>query len=415
MPSRPPLLRRVSGGLQSLLGTLLGGLYLIVLYAFTVWLVVGSLSAIQVRDDMREDNESITFADVERSYNRYLESTNTIYAQNHDPLNMRYNDEQARLVGLLDAKMSQIQRHIAPDSQLAPYEFEQSEDYIVASSNCADFQLSPGVSLCTLVNEFATLRSDLDALDAGYYQELERINANFQAQITKAREAEPLAAFFDTYAFFSALYYKEFLKEPPQILVLQLTIVMGMLGSVITMTWSFIKKDSGFTFRRFLILPFVGAMSAFIIFVFVKAGQLTLTAGGASEPLNPFVLSFVGIISGLLSERAYARMSEVGSNFFKIDEDKPRYGIDLRAALEQGGVSETELAGYLKLTDEETTRLLDGKAPATSLQQQLTGACLRRSVRELFTDLPPEAAAAPPKEQHDAPAPGGVPPLQPAG
>jgi hypothetical protein len=144
--------------------------------------------------------------------------------------------------------------------------------------------------------------------------------------------------------FFRFMGYVEFLKEPPRILVLQLTIVMGMLGSVITMTWSFIKKDSGFTFRRFLILPFVGAMSAFIIFVFIKAGQLTLTAGGSSDALNPFVLSFVGIISGLLSERAYARMAEVGGNFFKVDQDRSRYGVGLLAALEQSGMSQPELA-----------------------------------------------------------------------
>jgi hypothetical protein len=138
-------------------------------------------------------------------------------------------------------------------------------------------------------------------------------------------------------------------------------------------------------------------MSAFIIFVFVKAGQLTLTAGGATEPLNPFVLSFVGIISGLLSELAYSRMAEIGSSFFKADEETRRYGLGLRAALEESGVDQQALASYLRLSDDETAAIVDGRSAAGPLHQQLVAACLRRSVRELFTDLPPDApvAAAP--------------------
>ena len=38
-------LGRVGSGVGSLLATITGGLYLIVLYVFTVWLVVGSLRA----------------------------------------------------------------------------------------------------------------------------------------------------------------------------------------------------------------------------------------------------------------------------------------------------------------------------------------------------------------------------------
>ena len=192
------------------------------------------------------------------------------------------------------------------------------------------------------------------------------------------------------------------LNLPHQILVLLLTIIMGMLGSVITMTWSFIKRDGNFTLRRFIILPFVGGMSAFIIFVFIKAGQLTLTGGSGTEPLNPFVLSFVGIISGLLSELAYARMSQVGSNFFRTGEESPRYGIRMREALDAAGVSEQELATYLQLSDEDTAKIIDGKTAAGAAQQQLIAACLRRDIRELFTDLPLKPAVVAPPTTYPA-------------
>lgn len=419
MTNRPSVLRRAGAGLRSLFGTIVGGTYLIALYLFTVWLVVGSLTAIQIREDVRNDargdapdaSEALTFADVERSYDRHQTRISQIYSD-VDQVFYEHNEQQEATNFQIETTLDTIRQQTHPALQLTPFEFEGSEQFGVIMERC-ELVGSTADGPCELVYRyydlFALRTKQLQKFESSDFTEL---YANAEKTVAELRAAEPLARYFDIYEFFNFMpLYSEFLKEPPQILVLQLTIVMGMLGSVITMTWSFINKDSGFTFRRFLILPFVGAMSAFIIFVFVKAGQLTLTAGGASEPLNPFVLSFVGIISGLLSERAYARMSEVGSNFFRVAEDEPRYGIDLRTALEQGGVGETELAGYLKLTDEEATRLLDGKSPATSLQQQLVAACLRRAVRELFTDLPPDGAKPPSEARSPPPAAAAPSPL----
>jgi hypothetical protein len=374
--------------------TLAGGLWLMVLYGITLWLVVGSLTAIQVRDDMEADDANVTFADVERSHERYLAAVDALYAKLDEgaELYSGYPD----LYFSLEAKVTEIQKLAAPDAALPPGEFEASTEFERLSAFCVDAAFSPSIAVCGPMQDYYDLRAEIASLDAAIAAvDYDAIYADVMRSVGDLREREPLARHFDTFEFFAFMpLYKEFLKEPPQMLVLQLTMVMGMLGSVITMTWSFIKKDSGFTFRRFLILPSVGAMSAFIIFVFVKAGQLTLTAGGATEPLNPFVLSFVGIISGLLSERAYSRMAEVGGNFFKVEEEKRRYGVGLRAVLEESGIGEPELAGYLRLSDEDTAAIVDGTAGASPLHQQLVAACLRRSVRELFTDLPPEAPAA---------------------
>ena len=146
---------------------------------------------------------------------------------------------------------------------------------------------------------------------------------------------------------------------PSPVLVLMLTMGMGLLGSVVTMTWSFVRRDGDLTVRRFLTLPFVGMMSAFIIFIFINAGQLTLTADGTAAKLNQFVLSFVGIISGLLSERAYARISDVGSNFFKVDAGVSRWGARLQQAMIEKGVTSAELARHLLTSEEEVKRIAD--------------------------------------------------------
>ena len=386
--------RSVGLGLGSLFATIAGGLYLIVLYLFTVWLVVGSLTAIQIRDDALQINKDVTFADVERSYQRH----HTLIAQIYSDAERKANPFQDELNGIemrIYEAMGGLVLSSGGPPEMWSDDFEQSIEYLERQKACEviDAASAECQQIRTLGLLFASRSEIRGKLDYASYNSL---YAEADARVAELRAAEPLARFFDTYEFFNFMpLYDEFLKEPQQILVLQLTIVMGMLGSVLTMTWSFIKGDSGFTFRRFVILPFVGAMSAFIIFVFIKAGQLTLTTGSATDQLNPFVLSFVGIISGLLSERAYARMAEVGGSFFRVDEEKARYGLGLRAALETSGMSEAELAGYLRLSAEETAAIVDGKTGASALQQQLVAASLRRNARELFTDLPPDAAAQP--------------------
>lgn len=82
-------------------------------------------------------------------------------------------------------------------------------------------------------------------------------------------------------------------------------------------------------------LPFVGSISAFVIFIFINAGQLTLTADGGSNSLSPYVLSFIGIVSGLLSERAYMRISEIGTKCFSAkNEWEPSTGEGAKPALQ---------------------------------------------------------------------------------
>jgi hypothetical protein len=256
-------------------------------------------------------------------------------------------------------------------------------------------------SLCPLLARYQELDEKYESIQKEIEQiDYDQLWAQAVEQAAELREKETLAEHFDKHEFFVfvPLWYEPLVRVPTQVLTLVLTMIMGMLGSVVTMTWSFIKRDSDFTFRRFLILPFVGAMSAFIIFVFVRAGQLTLTSGGTSQQLNPFVLSFVGIISGLLSERAYARMAQVGQNFFRTDDDISRFGIALRTAVNEAGLTQQELATYLQLADDDTAGILDGKIAADPLQQRLIAACLRRNIRELFTDLPPDVVQSVPRD-----------------
>jgi hypothetical protein len=404
-------LRRTGRGLRSFLGIIFGGFWLIALYGLTVWLVVGSLATFQIRNELRQMDGAPSYADVGRAYEHYRNHERAIYADWDKPIR---NSRDLYDRGTEKYREIQAAMRSAMGSHLEDYDMGPAFENLKVE--CSNWNPQTTNQACHLLREY----NDLEKKYLSAQAQLGDVNydALWAEAVTKAsdlRAREKLAKHFDTYEFFAevkadsegALFdefkfegaffsYMFLLNWPLQILVLLLTIIMGVLGSVLTMTWSFIKHDSDFTLRRFIILPFVGGMSAFIIFVFIKAGQLTVSAGSAPEPLNPFFLSFVGVISGLLSERAYARMAQVGSHFFRTDEENLRYGIRLREALDAAGVGQQELATYLQLSDEDTDKIIDGKAAAGTDQQQLIAACLRRDIRELFTDLPPKAAVVAP-------------------
>jgi hypothetical protein len=109
---------------------------------------------------------------------------------------------------------------------------------------------------------------------------------------------------------------------------------MGILGGTITMTWTFLNRDDRVGLRWYILRPFIGALSAVVLFIFFKAGQMTISADGGEGSLDPFFLSFVGITAGLLSDRAYAQMEQVGGQFLESRSDEPeRWGVGLASRL----------------------------------------------------------------------------------
>jgi hypothetical protein len=104
---------------------------------------------------------------------------------------------------------------------------------------------------------------------------------------------------------------------PSEFLTFALTVSMGLLGSTIHMSRQLFRdghqREAAVTVMWYVARPLEGMAAAIIIYIFFRAGQLTLTGGGGSadnkiDDLNPYVLSFLAIASGLLSERAYNRI-----------------------------------------------------------------------------------------------------------
>ncbi len=356
-----------------LAGTLTGSAYLGFLYLVTLYLVVGSLSAILVQDRLEAISETATFGDVQRAYARYHDREQAIWDQHHAPLERLLTDRTL------------VAEELFPGTPLDLDTLRTDERFVALLRDCAGEGPEPRRH-CRLVGEFR----DLDAAIRQFYVTNPDVLMRVAAQVAEMRAAEPLSTMFDTFEFFEVRQtFEGFLVLPREVLVMVLTMAMGTLGSVVTMTWSFVRRDSGLTVRRFLILPAVGALSAFIILIFAKAGQISLTSGDAADSLNPYFLSFLGIISGLLSERAYARIAHIGENFFAVDDDRPRWSVRVEEAMAEEGLNVAQIAEYLKIAPNAAADILSGRLQATPLQQLLIATALRRHQRDLFTDLPP--------------------------
>lgn len=185
--------------------------------------------------------------------------------------------------------------------------------------------------------------------------------------------------------------YTWFLEMPDELLTLFLAMSMGALGSVMHMTWEFLRKEAHRRARWYLVQPFIGAISAIVIFVFLKAGQITISSADSASTLNPFFLSFVGIVSGLLSDRAYERVIELGKAFLGATEDEgtPRWGVGLKAAMTQAGATPEDIAPYADASVEQVTAWMEEESPVTPQQQSILSSYLRMPPRQLFTDQSP--------------------------
>lgn len=100
---------------------------------------------------------------------------------------------------------------------------------------------------------------------------------------------------------------------PKSILTLLLVLSTGVLGSIIFVTVEFLKEPEYHiqNLSMYLFRPFLGMILALSMYVMLKAGQFTFV-DDSNQNLSPFLVSFLGIISGMLAEEAYQRLTKAG-------------------------------------------------------------------------------------------------------
>ena len=143
----------------------------------------------------------------------------------------------------------------------------------------------------------------------------------------------------------------------------------------------------------------LGAAVALALFFFASAGVLTLSqssSGKAVTDMSPYLISFLGITAGFLSERTTAWMREVGEKTFKLENgpQRSRWAMGLAGELAKQTVTPGMIAAAtgLQASDIEAYASLQKAAP--DRDQSLIAAYLRLHPSALFTDIDPRAAPA---------------------
>jgi hypothetical protein len=224
-----------------------------------------------------------------------------------------------------------------------------------------------------------------------------RLSPDPQVTIPKDVQAQVENAIYEFQSMYSVLgglvYY--FTLLPSDLLTLGLVVSMGILGSSLQLSYIYVTEFASRPTSFYILRPFLGAITSFVIFIAAKAGIPLITdvaRVGANAPINPYFISFLAIISGLLSERALETLRRVGATYFREgDGNEParwaRDGMlhefevikrDPKTLLEPLRVKESELGDWLA-----------GKEPMPKSAQVLIAAVLNKPRRDLFTDLPP--------------------------
>jgi hypothetical protein len=185
---------------------------------------------------------------------------------------------------------------------------------------------------------------------------------------------------------------------PKMMLVLTLAIFMGVLGSLICISRDFLKQPDERSFWEILFRIGLGAGVAFALFFFAAAGMMAFsqgtTAGGGQAEMSPYLISFLGITAGYLSDRVTEWMREMGLRAFKLtnSNDPDRWGIGLKAETQTQGIALPALAKAIGTPAEEVAAWCEVSKPVPSDSQKALALYLHTDRSRLFTDLEPAKA-----------------------
>ncbi|WP_186007975.1 hypothetical protein [Rhizobium etli] len=200
-------------------------------------------------------------------------------------------------------------------------------------------------------------------------------------------------AFIERFAL-GTLY--KFAILPSEFLSIVLVVAMGILGSTVQLTYEYYRDGGVGKSSHFLIRPMLGAITAIVVFVLLKAGVLVVTDSaklGEAAPLNPFFIAFVGIVSGLLSENALETVRGVGQTWLRggTVEQRPRWASGVKSHLSETKTV-ADLSGKTGIDKESLEKWIEQEAPVPADVQKLFAVWLDKDIRTLFTDIPPQPA-----------------------
>jgi hypothetical protein len=184
---------------------------------------------------------------------------------------------------------------------------------------------------------------------------------------------------------------------PRMMLVLLLSIFMGVLGSLIYITKDFYEDPDRRGFWSIVFRIGLGAGVAFALFFFAAAGMLAMTQAknAAQSDMSPYLIAFLGITGGYLSDRVTQWMREVGEKTFNVaGKTPPRWAVGLGSALKGVGLDNASLAVVCGVSSAEVDAWIALTKPVPGDKQALVAAFLRQHASGIFTDIAPAWTAS---------------------
>ena len=234
------------------------------------------------------------------------------------------------------------------------------------------------------------LNVELDALKSQAAQ----LDANSQAAGTLLANGAywSLTENFRTFKSLVGETGYDIIALPRMMLVLLLSIFMGILGSLIYITKDFYQDPDRRGFWSIIFRVGLGAGVAFALFFFAAAGMLAMAQdGGGKTDMSPYLISFLGITGGYLSDRVTQWMREMGESAFKVKGDGPpdRWAVGLAQGLKASGLDGAALASSVGATASDTEAWIAMTKPVPGDKQALVAAFLREHPSRVFTDIAP--------------------------
>jgi hypothetical protein len=202
----------------------------------------------------------------------------------------------------------------------------------------------------------------------------------------------------DRRAFTSLASYLDFpligrlVSSPADFLVMLLAMFMGAVGGILSVARSVVDPDAAAPKSiEYFLRPVFGFIIALVVFVLFKAGQIALSSTSSDvTALNPFVVGFIGVISGAMAKPALDRIERAGASLFGEEEQKGNfYARGLRPLISALTDEErTLLVRLLNIQEAVLNAWLTERELITAPNARVIAAFLRLPLREIFTNEP---------------------------
>ena len=400
--------------LAYMLKNLLIMFWLISWYVINLWLVLGSLTSYQLQQSISGSSTQYTVSSVVRLLNERnrieydIDKLMKIIETRKKELDHIYLeaklDERTYVdiwqqLLMLSSKITHVQRPAVTVIKGTPTQTSYLDCLNVPNQNTntnvtKNKQIKTYQSLCEQANKYwyevqnqKTLiplkKISIEKLQAKHSEQEQALSFLLQSNY-QARD------YLTQLSYMRKFMFDRLATMPIQLLTLILTLSMGSLGSLIFLTQALFYKKQEMHFVDYLFHPFLGMVMAIAIFILAKSGQLI--AVNSSSPkdainLSPFFISFIAIISGVLSKQAYDKIYHTGKAFFEQGKSQFRWAVDISEIMKKQNKTPKDLQPYIDQKLEVLTEWLSGNKPVPEEYQTIISVWLGTEKRKIFTDI----------------------------